>query len=126
MPVPYGRCRPSLGPPPNHRRLPQQPRSPSGRASSDPRPIKPQARQALDRIGAADVATAPAPGVEEIDPDSNAVTDQVEAIRFIFGDPRVEGPPATQSNSEPHPVDWPMPPALEADAAATPTRRCAP
>lgn len=124
--MPYGRCHSSVGRPPNHRRLPQQPRSPSGRASSGPRPVEPQARHALERIGAADVAAAPAPGVEEIDRNWNAVTDQVEAIRFMFGDPRVEGRPATQSNSEPHPVDRPMPPALAADAAATPTRRCAP
>jgi hypothetical protein len=90
------------------------------RPSAQPRPpTGASARRALDRIGSADVAAAPALGVEEIDPDPNAVTDQIETLQFIFGDPRVEGPPAELSNSEPLPVDRPMPPALEADAAAT-------
>jgi len=87
--------------------------------TTHPTTVEPQARRALDRIGSADVAAAPALGVEEIDSDPNAVTDQIETLQLIFGDPRVEGPPAELSNSEPLPVDRPMPPALEADAAAT-------
>ena len=87
--------------------------------TTHPTAVEPQARRALDRIGSADVADAPALGVEEIDSDPTAVTDQIETLQFIFGDPRVEGPPAELSNSEPLPVDRPMPPALEADAAAT-------
>jgi hypothetical protein len=81
--------------------------------------VEPRAGQALDRIGFADVAAAPAPGVEEVDSDPNAVTDQVESLQFIFGDPQVEGPPAELSNGEPLSVDRPMLPALEADTVTT-------
>ena len=93
-----------------------QPGPPTG---ADPVPkMLPQPREAVeleykeapDGLAAASVAATPAPGVEEIDSDPNAVTDQVETLQFTFGDPPVEEPPAETSNSEE---------ALDADAAAT-------
>jgi hypothetical protein len=77
--------------------------------ADDPTAAEPAHSEAPDRPYSADVAAAPTPDVEETESDPNAVTDQVEALQFTFGEPPLEEAPAETADSEE---------AIEADAAA--------